>query len=135
MAVESGMGMTITVDDQAGPTARNLSADIVSCDWGMPRGTQEVTGVTSTAVLRLLLLADFTITMTGLFDDGSNLAHAVFKTIPTTTTDRTITIVHSGQTLTAECVLSDYAMSRSGDGSLSTTVQGSLSNGTAPTWS
>ena len=134
MAKESGVGMTVTVDDAAA-AGQAITNDVTSISFSTPRGLQDITGLDKSAIERLLLLADGTVTINGVFNDDSNKSHAVFKTVPTTSVSRTVVIVHSGQTLTMECMFSDYSLNRAQDGSLTWTASGSLSNGTAPTWS
>jgi len=135
MAKESGITLSVTVDDSGGPTARNISNDMGSVDWGTPRNTQDVTGLDKSAMERLLLLADATVTLNGYFNDAANLSHAVFKTIPSTSVQRTVTIAVSGQSLGGEHWLTDYALTRTETGELTWTVPGVLANGTVPTWS
>lgn len=134
MAKESGIGMTVTVDNSAG-SGQAITNDVTSINFSTPRGLQDVTGLDKSAVERLLLLADGTVTINGVFNDASNLSHDVFKTVPTTSVSRTVVIVHSGQTMTMEIMFSDYSLNRAQDGSLTWTATGSLANGTAPTWS
>lgn len=134
MAKESGIGMTVTVDDSAG-AGQAITNDITSISFATPRGMQDITGLDKSGIERLLLLADGTVSITGVFNDAANMSHAVFKTVPTTSVSRTVVIVHSGQTLTMEMMFSDYSLNRAQDGSLTYTATGSLSNGTAPTWS
>ena len=123
-------------DDLA--SVKQIENDVVSLDWGIPRNTQDITGVDKTARERLLLLGDFSISMNGVFNDATGKSHDVFKTICSQTaaqSDRTVTLVMSGQTLTNQCLLTDYALSRSEDGKLTWKAPGSLNSGTAPTWS
>jgi len=126
--------MTCTIDDSGG-TGRAITNDITNLAFTTPRGLQDVTGLNSSGVERLLLLADGTATFNGVFNDATNQAHDVFKTVPTTSVSRTAVIVHSGQTMTMELMLTDYPLTRAADGSLTFAVPGSLANGTAPTWS
>lgn len=84
---------------------------------------------------RLLLLADFTVTLNGVFNDAANMSHAVFKTVPSTSVNRTITLTVSGQTLANECIFTDYPLTRADSGELTFAVPGQLSDGTVPTWS
>ena len=84
---------------------------------------------------RLLLLADFSITLNGVFNDAADFSHAVFKTVTSTSVQRTVTLTVSGQTLANECVFSAYDLTRNADGSLVWTAPGSLADGTVPTWS
>ncbi|MFI1562205.1 hypothetical protein ACH4ZX_03925 [Streptomyces sp. NPDC020490] len=135
MAKESGLGWTtLNVDDSSG-TARDIRNDVTNLDWSMPRGVQDVTGIDKSAIERLLLLADFSGNMNGVFDDGSNLAHAVLKTVGSTSVARTIGIVISGQTLNNECLITDYALTRAASGEFTWQAPFSLQDGTTPTWS
>lgn len=137
MAKESGIGMTVTVDDSAG-SGQAITTDVTSVQISMPSAVQDVTAVGSGGMERLFLLADLSITLTGVFDDGANLAHAVFKnyrTLAAGQVGRTTAIVHSGQTLSDEILYSDYALARGADGSLNFTAPGSLSDGGVPAWS
>lgn len=134
MAKESGIGMTVTVDDAAGPTGRDISNDITSIRFSTPRGMQEVTGLDKAAIERILLRADGQVEMRGVFNDASNKSHDVFKTIPSTSVTRTVAILVSGQQLSMEMVLHDYQLEMGDDGSLVWTVPASLADGTAPTW-
>lgn len=125
--------LTINVDD-SGAVARNISNDVIGVDFATPRGIQDSTGMDKTAHERLLLLADFSCTLKGIFNDAVNLSHDVFKTVPSTAITRTVSLAMSGQTLATECVLSDYALSRAQSGELTWSVPGALQDGTAPTW-
>lgn len=133
MAKESGLGMTVSVDDSGG-SLRDLSNDITNIDFATPRGVQDVTGLDKSGIERLLLLADGTGTITGVFNDASNKSHDVFKTVSSTSVDRTVTIAVSGQTLSMECVLSDYSIARAATGELTYSVPFALADGTVPTW-
>ena len=83
---------------------------------------------------RLLLLADFQITLNGVFNDASNMSHAVLSTVPSTSVLRAITIAHSGNSLVNETMISDYALTRAADGSLTWTAPAFLADGAVPTW-
>lgn len=134
MAKESGLGWTtLSVDDSAG-TVRDIKNDITNFAYGTPRGVQDVTGVDKSAIERLLLLADFTFTPNGVFNDAANRAHDVFKTVPSTSVARTTTLTISGQTLAGELLYTDYALTRAQSGELTWTAPGVLADGTVPTW-
>jgi hypothetical protein len=135
MAKESGLGMTsLNVDDNSG-SPQDIKNDVTNFQFASPRAVQDTTGVDKFAMERLLLLADFSITLNGVFNDASNASHDVFKTIPSSAAvSRTVALVQSGQTMTAECLLTDYPLTRGQDGSLTWAVPGVLSNGTAPAW-
>lgn len=135
MAKESGLAWTTLSVDDASTAAKDIRNDITDFDFSTPRAVQEVTGIDKSAMERILLLADFSITMNGVFNDAADFSHAVFKTIPSTSVARTVSIGVSGQTLACECLLTDYQLKRSDAGELTWSVPGSLSDGTVPTWS
>ncbi|RKN61921.1 hypothetical protein D7231_31800 [Streptomyces klenkii] len=102
--------------------------------FATPRAVQDVTGLDKSAMERLLLLADFSVTFNGVFNDASNMGHDVFKTVPSTSVARTTTLTISGQSLPNEVLYTDYPLSRGDDGSLTYAVPGVLADGTVPTW-
>ena len=134
MAKETGLGITTLSVDDSGGSARAIVNDITNFSFATPRGIQDVTGVDKSAMERLLLLADCSVQLNGVFNDAANAAHDVFKTVPSTSVARTVTFTHSGQTLPNEMMFSDYALTRAADGSLTWTAPGALSDGTVPTW-
>jgi len=134
MAKQGGLGFSIAIDDSGG-VARTISNDITNFQFATPRGVQDVTGVDKSAIERLLLLADFSITLNGVHNNAANFSHSVFKTVPSTSVNRTTTLVISGQTLAPEVLYSDYAVTRGQDGSLTWSSPGVLADGTVPTWS
>ena len=135
MAKISGLGMTtLSVDDAAG-TARDIRNDIVNFDFATPRATQDVTGVDKSAMERLLLLADFSGTLTGVVNPTSNRSHDVLKTVPSTSVMRTVSMTVGGLSLNNEVVLTDYSLKRAASGELTFDAPFSLADGTVPTWS
>ena len=133
MAKESGLGLTVAIDDSGG-SARTISNDITSIDWATPREEQDITGLDKSARERLLLLADFTVSISGVFNDASNMSHAVFSTVPSTSVARTTTLTISGQVLAGELFYTDYALGRSSSGELTWSAPGALAGGAVPTW-
>ncbi|MDJ0460580.1 hypothetical protein [Streptomyces sp. H27-C3] len=135
MAKESGIGWTTcSVDDSTG-TPQAIKNDITNLQFSTPRAVQDVTGVDKSAMERILLLADFSVTLNGVFNDAANQSHAVFKTVPSTSVARTVSLTVSGQSLNNECLFTDYPLSRSDSGELTFAVPGVLSDGVVPTWS
>lgn len=135
MAKETGLGITtLSVDDSA-PAAQTIINDITNFSFSTPRGVQDVTGVDKSAMERLLLLADASVDLNGVFNDATDQSHDVFKTVPSTSVARTVTLVVSGQTLAGEYLFSDYALTRAADGSLTWSAPGALATGVVPTWS
>jgi hypothetical protein len=135
MAKESGLGWTTLSVDTSGGVAKAIKNDITNFQFATPRGVQDVTGVDKSAFERLLLLADFSITLNGVFNDAADQEHDVFKTVPSTSVARTVTLAVSGQTLANECMFTDYSLTRAASGELTFTAPGVLSDGTVPTWS
>ena len=139
MAKTSGLGLTaLSVDDSSG-TARDIRNDVGDFQFSTPRAVQDVTGVDKSAMERLLLLADFSVTLNGFFNDTATTgAHSVLKTIPSTSVLRAVTITITGtvgaNSLVNECMFSDYAVTRGSDGALTWTSPGVLANGAVPTW-
>lgn len=133
MAKETGIGMTVTVDDSGG-SGRAITNDVTNVDWSIPRTVQDTTGLDKTGMERLLLLADMSGTINGVFNDASNMSHDVFKTVCSTSVSRTLVIVVSGQSLTNEVFATDYPLSRGADGTLTYAVPVVLQSGTVPTW-
>jgi hypothetical protein len=133
MAKESGLGMSVIIDDSGG-SARTLSNDITTIDISTPREEADITGLDKSAHERLLLLADFSVSISGVFNDASNMSHDVFSTVSSTSVARTTTTAISGQTLPGELFYTDYAVGRSSSGELTWSAPGSLAGGVVPTW-
>src|SRR6266536_1415892 len=136
MAKQSGLGWsTLSVDDSAG-SVQAIINDITNAQWATPRGVQDVTGIDKSAFERILLLADFSITLNGVFNSAANQSHDVFKTVPSTSAQRTVTITTSGtaKTLACETLFTDYQVQRSENGELTWQAPGVLANGAVPTW-
>lgn len=133
MAKESGLGMTVAVDDAAG-TARTISNDITNLGWTMPSGVQDTTGVNSSGAERLLLLADFTITLGGVTNFTAANSHDVFKEVGVSSVTRTVTLTHSGQILANEVLFGSYEMQRPADGSRIWSANGELNSTVVPVW-
>lgn len=135
MAKESGLGWTTCSVDDASGSPQAIKNDITNLQFATPRAVQDITGIDKSAMERLLLLADFSITLNGVFNDAANMSHAVFKTVPSTSVARTVSLAVSGQTLANECLFTDYPLTRADSGELTFSVPGVLSDGTVPTWS
>tara|TARA_Y100000401_G_scaffold54967_3_gene43304 strand:+ start:126 stop:542 length:417 start_codon:yes stop_codon:yes gene_type:complete len=136
MAKQSGLGDYLAIDDSSG-SARDISNDVTSATFNTGKSLQEITGIDKSAVERLQLLGDGTVSVNGVFDAASNMAHDVFKT---TSGTRTVTYCVGGNTasnpkLEMEMLVSAYNLDRGSDGSLTWTAELSLQSGTVPTWS
>ena len=135
-AKESGLGWTTFSLDDSGGTARAIINDVVSCEFDTPVELQEITGLDKSAYERLQLLRDFTVSFEAIFNDTANTGvWSVLKTIGTAVTSRTLTMAVSGNTLANEILLSSTSYSRSDSGEFTISAEGSLADGTVPTWS
>lgn len=133
---ESGLGITTLSVDNSSGTPVDIRADVGNFQLSTPRGVQDVTGVDKSAYERILLLADFSMTLNGVgFDDQASQAHVTFKTVSSNSSNRTVSLGISGQTLAVECIATDYGMTRGNDGAITWTVPLTLSDGQVPTWS
>lgn len=133
----SGLAWTTLSVDSSDGNARAIKNDIQSFQWSMPRAVLDVTGVDKSAIERILLLADFSITLntTAINFDAAPSFFDTFHDVPTTDVARTTTLVFASKTLAPEVLYTDFSVTRGQDGSLGATVPGVLANGTAPSWS
>jgi hypothetical protein len=134
LAKTSGLGWTTASIDDASGTPRDIRTDLTSIELSTPRELWEITGVDKSAKERTLLLADFSAKMSGVFDPGVNLAHDVFKTVPSTTVARTSTFGVAGKSLGAKLLYANYPIKRDSSGKLTFDVEGVLADGTVPVW-
>ncbi len=134
MAKESGMGITTLTVDNSSSSPKAIKNDITNFAYSTPRGVQDVTGVDKSAMERLLLLADASLDLNGVFNKETDMSHDIFKTVPSTSVARLVTLVVSGQTLAPTLLFSDYALNRAADGSLTWVAPGALAGGAVPTW-
>lgn len=134
MAKESGLSWTACSVDNSAGAVKTIVNDVTNLQFATPRGVQDVTGIDKSAFERLLLLADFSVTLNGVFNDAADASHDVFKTVPSTSVARTVTLTVSGQTLAAETLFTDYSLTRGQDGAFTWTAPGVLASGLVPTW-
>lgn len=136
MAKQSGLAWTTLSVDDSGGSVEAIKNDITSFSFAMPRGVLDVTGVDKSAIERILLLADFNITLntTAINFAASPSFYDVFKTVPSTSVARTTTLAFASKTLANEVLYTDFNITRGQDGALGATVPGVLADGTVPTW-
>lgn len=135
MAKQSGLAWTTLSVDSSDTTARDIRNDITNFEFSTPRAVQDITGVDKSANERLLLLADFSITLNGVANFAANpSAHGVFSDVSSTSVQRTVSLGIGGKTLANECLFSDYSLTRADSGELTWTAPGALANGSVPTW-
>ena len=134
MAKTSGLGFAISVDDSGG-TPRTITNDVTNHTQQTPRAVQDITGEDKSANERLLLLADMKVSLNGIFNASSaNMSHDVFKTVPSTSVNRTTTLTVATKVLAGELLYSSYDINRGAGGELTWAAQGDLADGAVPTW-
>lgn len=132
MAKVNGLGWTTCSVDTSGGSLKALVNDVNSLEFSTPRAVIEVTGLDVSAMERLHGLADFSITLNFTANFAADHVHDVFKVLDNV---RTVTQVVAAQTLSNECLFTDYALNRGTDGSLTGTAPAVLASGIVPTWS
>jgi hypothetical protein len=134
VAKGTGLGWTtLTVADSTGTNFVDIRDDVTNLAFSTPRGVQEVTGIEKSAMERLLLLADFSITLNGVFNPS--VSHEVFATVPSTSVNRQTAMTVNATNLQGNLLYSDYSITRANTGELTWTAPGSLADGNTPTWS
>jgi hypothetical protein len=138
MAKSSGITTTLSVDDSAG-SLKDISTSVLSFDVSTPRGSADITGLDKSAIEKLLLLSDGTVTLNLQYDPTATTgSHTVFRTMSSSSAARTVTILINSTptaTLTMEMICTEYTLNRSQDGNLTATATLMLQNGAVPTWS
>jgi hypothetical protein len=143
MAKSTGLAITtLSVGDSSNAT-QDIRNDITNFQFTSPRGVQDVTGIDKSAIERLLLLADFSIQLNGVFNPAANLSHAVFSTVPSTSVNRVVSITMNGKNFNqgsagagnGAVLFTDYQIVRPASGELTWQAPGVLANGAVPTWS
>jgi hypothetical protein len=120
----------------ASSSAQLITDDVTNWTLSTPRAVQDVTGVGKSANERILLLADISVTLNGTFDDASNMSHAVFSTVTSTSVARAVILTPTTDSahLPFNSLFTDYQLTRAATGELTWQVPGVLSDGTVPTW-
>lgn len=133
MAKQSGLGWTTFNVDTSGGAATDIRNDTTKLDFATPRETQDVTGLNSLGMERLLLLSDFTVDPEGVFNPTGS--HLVWQDISTNSSTRTVSLTIGGKSLTGECIATGYSLSRSSKGEFTWKVPLVLANGIPAVWS
>ena len=141
MAKATGLGWTTLNVGDSSNASTDVRNDVTNLQFSTPRGVQDVTGIDKSAIERLLLLADFSVTLNGVFNVSTS--HAVFRTVPSTSVNRMIAITVNTANLNlgsagggnGAVLFTDYQLSRAQSGELTWSAPGVLANGSVPTWS
>jgi hypothetical protein len=137
MAKSTGLAWTTLGVGDSSNSVQDIRNDVTNLAFTTPRAVQDVTGIDKSAKEVLLLLADFTITLNGVFNPAANLSHAVFSTVPSTSVLRTVNITVNGKNLNqaSAVMFTDYANTRAAAGEFTWSAPGVLGSGAVPTWS
>jgi hypothetical protein len=98
---------------------------------------QDTTGVNKSAMERLLLLADFSVTLNGVYNIDSAKSHLTLSSVSSTSVARTVKLQPINAAtpyLSCETLFTDYQVSRADSGALTWQAPGVLQDGTTPTW-
>lgn len=134
MAKLNGLGLTTFQVADSAATPRDIRNDIGDFAISTPRAVQDVTGLDVSANERILLLADYSLSISAFFNPTANRAHDVFKTVPSTSVGRLVTILMGGVTLAATLLFTDYNITRAAGGAVTAKCPGVLSSGVVPLW-
>ncbi len=141
MAKESGLAVTtLSVDEGGANTLRAIINDVTDFSVAILSGQLDWTGVDKSAMERGFGLADANGAINGIFNDAASTgSHTVLKDCSTVIfagqVGRTVSLVHSGQTLNNEALFQSYTLTRGADGSLVFAAPWNLADGTVPAWS
>ena len=138
MAKTSGLGGAVIVEDSS-LAAQTITDDVTNFSFTTPRAVQDVTGVGKFANERILLLADDSATMNGVFNTASDMSHEVFATVSSTSVIRSVEFDVIGTTtglpvMLVNCLLTDYQITRAATGELTWQVPAVLADGGVPSW-
>lgn len=121
------------MSDSTGTNPIDIRNDTTELAFATPRAVQDTTGLDKSAHERLLLLADFSVTPKGVFNPS--VSHTVFSTVPSTSVNRPTAITVNGKNISANCLYTDYSITRAAGGELTWQAPGALADGAVPTWS
>ena len=134
---------TLSVGDSSNAT-QDIRNAITDLTLATPRAVQDVTGIDKSAIERLLLLADYSVDLKGVFDTlAVSGAHVVFSTVPSTSVNRVVSMTTNGKNLNmgstgagnGAVLFTDYKVTRNPTGELLWEAPGVGSTGVVPTWS
>lgn len=126
MAKTSGITTAVTIASNV------ISNDVTSITLDTPYGVQDVTGLDKSAIERLMLRADATGTLNGVFNTAGSMSHATLKTPGIKTV--VIAFAAAAATATFSAAFTNYAVTMADDGSLTWSSNFQLSSGTAVAW-
>lgn len=121
------------VDDHSG-SPQTITNDVTNFTLATPYAIQDITGVDKPAHERLLLLADGTVSLNGVFNAAANESHAVLSVMGNNRTTKITPTANSTPYLSMEILFTDYQVTRPATGELTWQAPGQLADGTTPAW-
>lgn len=115
-------------------TEQDIKGDVGNVTFTTPRNPGDVTGLDKYAMEKLLLLADYTSDWSGFFNDATNRAHLLLRTVPSDQRPRMEVLSVSGNVMRNIVIVTDYSITRGADGSLNWSSPGMLASGHPPVW-
>lgn len=128
MAKQSGIPTSFSIDDSGGsPVTFSNSVATISLD--ISQAVQEVSGLDVTGTERITLRGDWSASLNGFWDDGSDVVD-VFGDIRG---ERDVVITYPGRTFTGVAVIGRFGDAIGEDGSDGWSAEISSQDGTFPT--
>jgi hypothetical protein len=125
----SGLGAKVTVN------SNDISNDITDFTLSTPRAVQDITGIDKSAHERLLLLADASVSLKGVFNNASSESHQTLSGMGSSALTTVITPTSSSTpNISMSLMYSDYTVTRAAGGELTFDAKGDLADGTSPSW-
>lgn len=136
MAKVAGFLTSLTVQDN-GAVARDITNDVTDIALNIGVNQIDISGLDKTAMERMNLRGDVSVTLNGIVNNASNKSHDVFKTIhlSTATARQIVGTTVAGAVFTVTVLFANYTVTPGADGSLKWSATGNLSSGTTLAWS
>lgn len=129
----TGITSTVTIADSAGNN-RTFSGDVTDFSIGQSRNQIDVTGVDKSFMERLPGLGDYSVTLSGVFNQTAQFSHDVFSSMGTALRAFTLVVGTNG-TAVGTAALESYNVTRAQGGALTWQATLNCANGTGVTWS
>lgn len=135
MAKSAGFLTSLTVQDNSA-SAKDITNDVTDISITLNQNQIDISGLDKTAMERMNLRGDFSITLNGIVNPSSNKSHDVFKTVhlSTAVARQMVMTTVAGPILTATMLFANYTVTPGADGSLKWSVTGNCSSGTTAAW-
>lgn len=135
MAKVAGFLTSLTVQDN-GLVARDITNDVTDIAFALNMNQLDISGLDKTAMERMNLRGDFSVSLNGIVNNAANKQHDVFKTIhlSTAVARQFVATTVAGPVLTGTVLFENYNVTPGADGSLKWSASGKCSSGTTAAW-